>query len=103
MRTGFVMATVILALVLGIVAGVSESRLFTRALIVGFVPAVLIAARVLERLRGRHIWHFTAPYPYRWMRERGVAALPPSKRSATGKTIDKPSKPGDRSTLPMAA
>ena len=74
MRTTFVLTTVVLALALGIIAGVSESRLLTRALIVGFAPAIWAASYVIERLTGRDMWHFTAPYPYSWMRERADAA-----------------------------
>ena len=51
--------------------GSSESRLLMRALIIGFVPAIWAASHVVERLTGRDMWHFSAPYPYRWMRDRG--------------------------------
>ena len=77
MRTAFVLTTIVLALALGIIAGISESRLLTRVLIIGFAPAVWAASHVVERLRGRDMWHFTAPYPYPWMaREwrRGIDA-----------------------------
>ena len=68
MRTTFVLTTIVLALALGLIAGISESRQLTRALIVGFVPAIWAASHVIERLMGRDMWHFTAPYPYPWMR-----------------------------------
>ena len=41
MRAAFVLTTIVLALALGIIAGISESRLLTRALIIGFAPADL--------------------------------------------------------------
>jgi hypothetical protein len=62
MRSGFVLAAIVLALALGIIAGNSESRLLTRALVIGFVPAIWAVSHVLERLAGRDLWHFTAPH-----------------------------------------
>ena len=53
MRTTFVLTTIVLALALGLIAGISESRLLTRALIVGLVPAIWAASHVIERLTGR--------------------------------------------------
>jgi hypothetical protein len=58
---------VVLAVALGIFAAASESRLLMRALIVGFVPVVWGVSRLFERLTGRDMWRFTAPYPYRGM------------------------------------
>ena len=83
MRTNFVLTTIVLALALGIIAGVSESRLLTRALIIGFAPAIWAASHVIERLTGRDLSHFTAPYPYPWMREsREAASTSPATRRA---------------------
>jgi hypothetical protein len=62
MRAGFVLTTIVLALVLGVIAGASDNRLITRAVFIGFVPAIWAALHVLERLTGRDMWHFTAPY-----------------------------------------
>ncbi|HEY7170584.1 MAG TPA: hypothetical protein VH417_07035 [Vicinamibacterales bacterium] len=67
MRAVFVLTTVVLAIALGIIAGASESRFLTRALVAGFVPTIWVASQVIERLTGRDLWHFKAPYPYRWM------------------------------------
>ena len=53
MRTAFVLTSIVLALALGIIAGISESRLLTRALIIGFAPAIWAASHVVERLTGR--------------------------------------------------
>jgi hypothetical protein len=100
MRTTFVLTTIVLALALGVIAGISESRVLTRTLIIGFVPAIWVASRMVERLTGRDMWHFTAPYPYPWMRESGDAAsMPPN---ASGKPVENTVET-DRSTLPLAA
>jgi len=101
MRTTFVLTTIVLALALGIIAGISESRVLTRALIIGFVPAIWAASYVVERLTGRDMWHFTAPYPYSWMRESGDAAA--RTPSATAKPVEKTGETDDRSALPLAA
>jgi hypothetical protein len=101
MRTAVVLTTIVLALALGIVAGISESRLLTRALIIGFAPAIWAASHVVERLTGRDMWHVTAPYPYPWMRERGAAASTPL--SGLGKPVENTVETDDRSTLPLAA
>jgi hypothetical protein len=101
MRTAFVLTTIVLALALGVIAGVVESRLLMRALIIGFVPALWAALHVVERLTGRDLWHFTAPYPYSWMRERGGAASTPP--GAPGKPVENIVETDDRSILPVAA
>ena len=100
MRTAFVLTTIVLALGLGVIAGVLESRLLTRALIIGFAPAVWAASHVVEGLSGRDLWHFTAPYPYPWMRDNGDAVSPPP--SALVKPVDNIVETDD-STLPLAA
>jgi hypothetical protein len=101
MRTAFVLTTIVLALALGVIAGVLESRLLTRALIIGFVPALWAALHVIERLTGRDLWHFTAPYPYSWMRDSGDPASTPS--SAPGNPVENMVETDDRSTLRLAA
>ena len=101
MRTAFVLTTIVLALALGIIAGVLESRLLTRALIIGFAPAVWAASHVVERLSGRDMWHFSAPYPYPWMRDSGDAVSTPP--SALVQPVDNIINTDDRSTLPLAA
>ena len=101
MRTTIVLTTIVLALALGIIAGISESRLLTRALIIGFAPAVWAASHVIERFTGRDMWQFTAPYPYPWMRESGdVASTPPS---ALRKPVETIVETDDRSPIPLAA
>ena len=100
MRTT-VLTTIVLALALGLIAGISESRLLTRALIVGFLPAIWAASHVIERRTGRDMWHFTAPYPYPWMRESGdVASTPPN---ALRKPVENIVQTDDGSALPLAA
>ena len=101
MRTAFVLTTIALALALGIIAGISESRLLTRALIIGFAPAIWAASLVVDRLTGRDMWHFTAPYPYPWMRDSGDAVSTPP--SALVQPVDNIINTDDRSTLPLAA
>ena len=64
MRGVFVLATIVIVLALGVVAGAAESLLLSRVLIVGLVPAIWVAARAIERFSGRELWRFKAPYPY---------------------------------------
>ena len=101
MRALFVLTAVVFALALGVVAGASESRLLMRALIVGVVPALWVLSHVVERLMGRDMWHFSAPYPYRWMRDRRetVGTRPNSVR----KPVRVRQETDDRATLPRAA
>jgi hypothetical protein len=101
MRAAFVLTTVVIALVLGIGSGISRSDLLPRVLIIGFVPAIWAVAHALERRAGRDMWHFSAPYPYRWMRERAETPLPPPNPAGTQA---QESRLADGcSTLPLAA
>ena len=101
MRSGFVLTTIVLAIALGIIAGAAETRVLTRALIIVFVPAIWAASYALEWLTGRDMWHFVAPYPYRWMREGGEPALP--RPDVTRESVHKPVETHERSPLPLAA
>lgn len=102
MRTRFVLTTIGLALALGIIAGVAEGRLLTRALIIGFGSAIWAASYVIERLTGRDMWHMTAPYPYPRMREHGQAAS--SRPIAVRELVENmPETHDDGSKLPLAA
>jgi hypothetical protein len=65
MRAVFVLTTVLLVLLLGVVVGGSDNRLLTGALVVGIVPVTWAVSRVIERVTGRDLWYFTAPYPDR--------------------------------------
>lgn len=101
MRAVFVLTIVVLALALGVVAAASESHLLIRALIVGFVPAIWGVWHSVERLTGRDMWHFSAPYPYRWMRDRGDPAMP--RPNAVRKPVEHHHETDDRWTLQLAA
>jgi hypothetical protein len=98
MRAVFVLTTVVLALALGVVAATLESRLLIRALIIGFLPAVWGVSHVVERLTG--LGHFSAPYPYRWMRHRGDTTKP---RPNSGRKQAEVRQETDGATLPLAA
>jgi hypothetical protein len=101
MRTGFVLTTIVLALALGTIAGVADSRLLARVLIIGFVPAIWAASHLLEWLTGREMWQFTAPYPYRWMGERTETA--PASPNAAGTAVETTVETDEGSTVPLAA
>jgi len=48
-----------------------------RALIVGWVPMMWAVLHAIDRLAdGCDVWHFSAPYPYRWMPRRRDTATP---------------------------
>jgi hypothetical protein len=101
MRPSFMLTTIVLALALGIIAGASESRLLTRALVIGFVPAFWAAVHVLERLTSRKMWHLTAPYPYWRMHEQGETALP--RPNVNRDPVGESRETDEGSTLPSAA
>jgi len=100
MRAVFVLTTVVLAL--GVVAAASDSPLLVRALIVGFVPMMWAVSHAIERLAaGRDVWHFTAPYPYRWMPHRRDTATP--RPSSGRRAVEVRQEAEDRAILPLAA
>lgn len=101
MRLGFVFTTIVLALGFGIIAGASDGRLLTRTLVIGFLPAIWAGSHVIARLRGRNMWHFAAPYPYRWMRDGGETALP--RPDVSPESVQEPVDTNERSPLPLAA
>jgi hypothetical protein len=101
MRAVFVLTTIMLALALGIIAAASESRLLIRVLVIGFVPVAWGVSHVLERLTGRDMWHFTAPYPNQSKRERGETASP--RPDSVEKAAEDPREIDLRSTFPWAA
>ena len=45
-------------------------------LAIGSVPVLWTLLYLTERLIGREIWHYTAPYPYRRMQVANVAEAP---------------------------
>jgi hypothetical protein len=57
------------ALALGIAGASWGGPKLSGVLVLGVVPAMWGALHLLERGIGRDIWHFDAPYPYRWMLE----------------------------------
>jgi hypothetical protein len=56
------------ALGVSYLAAASGASMRTAGLIaVGFVPLLWALGHLIERVIGRGIWDFAAPYPYRWM------------------------------------
>jgi len=101
MRTGFVLTTMVIALTLGIAAGASESRLLTRLLIIGFIPAIWAASRLVEWLMGREMWHFSAPYPQRWASEGNeTTGVTPN---GSGESAGEARKTNRHTTIPLPA
>jgi hypothetical protein len=99
MRAVFVLATVVITLLFGIVAAGSESRLLIGALIVGYVLTVWCVSSLIERVTGRDLWDFGAPYPYRRMREGTADDAPNPGRNLVEVHRDTDARP----TLPLAA
>jgi hypothetical protein len=95
------MGTVVLALVLGVGAALSDSRVFVAIATIGMAPLIWGASHLIERLTGRALWHFSAPYPYRWMRDVGEPAMAPPKRVAAHRARDLASR--ELSPAPLAA
>ncbi len=104
MRSGFVFTTILLALALGAVAGASESRLLTRAFVIGFVPAIWALWHAVEWLTGRGLWHFTAPNPSGRPGDDALTVSPPrAVAPAHDDTPDKLDDAADRHAFPFAA
>jgi hypothetical protein len=87
-RAAFVMGTVVLALALGVGAALSDSRLFVAVATIGMAPLIWGASHLIERLTGRDLWYFSAPYPYRSMQEAGEPAMAPLARVAAHRERD---------------
>lgn len=100
-RAAFVKGTVVLALALGVGAALSDSRLVVAIAAIGMAPLIWGASHLIERLTGRYLWHFSAPYPYRWMRDVGEPAMAPPTRVATRRARDLARR--ERSPAPLAA
>jgi hypothetical protein len=91
MRASFLLTTLMLALGFGIVSAVTGSGLVTGALLIGLLAVTWGMWRAVERVTGKDLWHFRAPYPYRWMRRDavdGAAANLPRGRDATRQDLD---------------
>jgi hypothetical protein len=65
MRAVFLLGTVLLALALGVGASLFDSRLFVPIATIGMALLIWVVALFFERLTGRSLWQFTAPYRYR--------------------------------------
>jgi hypothetical protein len=64
----------IIALTVGFFAGTLEvGARFAGWLAIGLVPVMWTLLYLAERVIGRDVWHYTAPYPYRWMEVATVA------------------------------
>lgn len=101
MKPLFILTTVGVALALGVISAATESRLLLRIAIVGFMPTMWAVSHAIEHVTGRGMWHFSAPYPYRWMRHRAdTATLRP--RSGRNDATDR-RKSDELSRLPLAA
>lgn len=67
-QTLVVFVGVAITLVLGITTAVWGASLRAAGWIaIGFVPITWALLHLIERLIGREIWRYSAPYPYRWM------------------------------------
>ena len=68
-----VFAGLSIALSVGVLAGMSElSGPRVGWLAIGVVPVLWAFLYLTERVIGREIWHYTAPYPYRRMQVKTV-------------------------------
>ena len=71
------------ALIAGVLAGTWEGGARLAGwLAVGLVPVMWTLLYLIERVTGRQIWHYTAPYPYRWM-EVATVTQPSRQQTAS--------------------
>ena len=68
-RAIVILVTIVGALAVGIAGASSGGPKLSGVLVLGVVPVMWRALRLLERRMGRDIWQFDNPYPYRWMLE----------------------------------
>jgi len=62
-----------IALSVGVLAAMLElSAPLVGLLAIGLVPVLWTLLHLTERVTGREIWHYAAPYPYRRMRVETV-------------------------------
>ena len=66
-RTIVVLVTIAGATAVGIAGASWGDPKVAGMLVLGVVPVMWGAVRLLKRSIGRDIWRFDAPYPYRWM------------------------------------
>ncbi len=63
-----------IALTVGILAGTSEVGARVAGLLaIGLLPVMWALLYLTERMIGREIWHYTAPYPYWRMQVASVS------------------------------
>ena len=75
---GIQVLVVFIGLIIALSVGVLAGMLEVGAPVVGWLAIVLVPVLwtllyVIERVIGRGIWHYTAPYPYRWMQVATIA------------------------------
>ena len=68
-RAIVILVTIVGALAVGIAGASWGGPKLSGVLVLGVVPVMWGALRLLERRMDRDIWQFDAPYPYRWMLE----------------------------------
>lgn len=69
-RTVALFGALAIALGLGVMMATTDiSARMTGWIAIGLIPFTWAALWLIERLRGRDIWQFRAPYPYRWMKD----------------------------------
>ena len=78
--------TVFAGLAIALAVAVFASLLDVGAPLLGWfaialVPVLWTLLHLTERVIGREIWHYTAPYPYRAMRAAAVGNAPHLKRA----------------------
>ena len=65
------------ALGVGVITSASGASATTAGLIaVGFLPLMWALTHAIERLVGRDIWHYSAPYPYGGMDAASIDVEP---------------------------
>jgi hypothetical protein len=77
------------ALGVGVLTSASGASGTTAGLIVvGFVALMWALTHTIERLIGRHIWHYSAPYPYRGMEVAPIDVKPAETNESAGEESD---------------
>ena len=76
------------ALGVGVITSASGASGTTAGLIaVGFGPLIWAFTHTIERLIGRGIWHYSAPYPYHGMDAVPIDVKPAETRASEGKEL----------------
>jgi hypothetical protein len=86
------------ALGVGVLTAASGMSLRSAGLIaVGLAPLMWAVTYVIERIIGRDIWDYAAPYPYRWM-----DVTPTDEKPAVTTEADNGERHDDRYSLKAA-